>query len=483
MRAKKRDPLLRAFELALGRDPGRALVASPGRTATAAEVDGWAAALAARLEGAGVGPGAAVGMAVPNGPLFLAALVALRRRGAAALLLDARAPEAARRRVAGEVGASHLLAARCGWPAGGDGPADGWRLDRIAPRAAAGAAGAEVIKLTSGSTGAARGIAATTAALLADHAALSATMGIGAGDRLVAAIPFSHSYGLSSLVLPALTGGAALVVPDDDGPFAPLDDARAAGATVFPTVPAYLDALARTAEPPPLPPSLRLVLTAGAPLSAATSARFRERFGLAVHVFYGASECGGICYDREGGAAERGTVGAPVAGVEVAAEPPPDGGADAGCDSAGGDGGRVAVRSAAVASGYLPAGDPRLGGGRFLTQDLGAWKNGELALTGRLDDLINVKGKKVNPREVERVLLALDGVDDVRVFGAVGPARGEAVVRAVIACRPGAVARDQVLAWCRERLSDHQVPRSVSLVGEIPRTERGKIDRAALERL
>jgi long-chain acyl-CoA synthetase len=478
MRAKKRDPLLRAFELALGRDPGRALVASPGRTATAAEVDGWAAALAARLEGAGVGPGAAVGMAVPNGPLFLAALVALRRRGAAALLLDARAPEAARRRVAGEVGASHLLAAGWGWPAVGGGQADGWRLDRIAPRAAAGAAGAEVIKLTSGSTGAARGIAATTAALLADHAALSATMGIGAGDRLVAAIPFSHSYGLSSLVLPALTGGAALVVPDDDGPFAPLDAARAGGATVFPTVPAYLDALARTAEPPPLPPSLRLVLTAGAPLSAATSARFRERFGLAVHVFYGASECGGICYDREGGAAERGTVGAPVEGVEVAAEPPPDGGADAGCDR-----GRVAVRSAAVASGYLPASDPRLGGGRFLTQDLGAWKNGELALTGRLDDLINVKGKQVNPREVERVLLALDGVDDVRVFGAVGPARGEAVVRAVIACRPGAVARDQVLAWCRERLSDHQVPRSVSLVGEIPRTERGKIDRAALERL
>ena len=83
------------------------------------------------------------------------------------------------------------------------------------------------------------------------------------------------------------------------------------------------------------------MLTAGAPLRAVTAGRFRETFGLPVHVFYGASECGGICYDREGTAAERGTVGAPVEGVRVELEPP---------------GGILTVRSPAVAAGLHPRG-------------------------------------------------------------------------------------------------------------------------------
>src|SRR5262249_14836610 len=132
-----------------------------------------------------------------------------------------------------------------------------------------------------------------------------------------AAIPLSHSYGLSSLVLPALLRGTPLVLPEEDGLLAPFAAAAAAGATVFPTVPAYVEALLKLSHPPAWPPSLRLVIAAGAPLQPATARRFRETFGLPVHVFYGASECGGICYDREGSAGERGTVGTPVQGVEV----------------------------------------------------------------------------------------------------------------------------------------------------------------------
>ena len=110
-------------------------------------------------------------------------------------------------------------------------------------------------------------------------------------------------------------------------------------------------------------------------------------------------------------------------------------------------------------------------------------RDGELALAGRLDDLINVKGKKVNPREVEQVLAGLAHVDDVRVLGVAGGDGACAVVRAVIACRPGSLAPAQVVAWCRARLIEHQVPRSVVLVEALPRTDRGKIDLAALARL
>ncbi|HEX2252353.1 MAG TPA: fatty acid--CoA ligase family protein, partial [Thermoanaerobaculia bacterium] len=394
---------------------------------------------------------------------------------------DRRTPPAERRRVAGEVGARWALVCGAPWPGEGSPGAPGaagrgdWELVPLAPEAEGDGdaethqvpPGTAIIKLSSGSTGAARGIATPMEALLADDRALTATMGITPQDRLLSAIPFSHSYGLSSLVVPALTRGTLLVLPGEEGPFGPLAAAAHAGATVFPTVPAYLGGLARLADPPPLPPSLRLVLSAGAPLPPETSRRFRERYGQPVHVFYGASESGGICYDREGSAAERGTVGTPVEGVSVTLE----------------EEGRVVVRSPAVALGYLPGEGRRLGGGRYATDDLACWRDGELALVGRLNDLINVKGRKVNPKEVERVLSDLGAVDEVHVLPAPGGDQREQIVRAVIACRPGTLHAEDVLSWCREHLADHKVPRSVILVDDLPRTDRGKVDRAALASL
>lgn len=486
-------PILRAFaDLA----PGLPLVLSPGREATVGEVDALAGAAERALVRGGVAEGALVALAAGNGPGFLAALLALWRRGSPALLLDFRAPEVEGLRAARFLGAAAVLRTSSCWPqeegdfaispvpvpgvAGGGLEATGGRP--FAPRALDGAA---VVKLTSGSTGLPRGVATPAEALVADDAGLAASMGFRDGDRLLAAIPLSHSYGLSSLAMPALMRGTPLVLPAGEGPIEPLVAAERAGATVFPTVPAYVEGLLRLSHRPAWPGSLRLVITAGAPLAPTAARRFRETFGLPVHVFYGASECGGICYDREGGAGERGTVGTPVDGVEVRLEAP-DGG------QAPGDGepGVVTVASRAVAWGYLPEPDPRLGGGRFRAGDLAVWageaggrESGELALRGRVDDLINVKGKKVDPREVERVLAELEGVEEVAVLGVPLPERGSEMVRAVIAARAGRLSQSAVLDWCKKHLAGHKVPRSVILLPELPRTDRGKLDRAALKEL
>lgn len=463
------DPILQAFERLARRAPLAPLVVSPERRATVGDVDALARAAGRRLEerlAARLAPGTVVGLAAANGPGFLASLLALRRAGLAALLLDPQTPEPEAWRVLRALGAPALLRCPAGWPRGPEGwsmvspPEDGTEPSPIAQLPADIAA----VKLTSGSTGAPRGIAASSEALLADDAALTLSMGLSDADRLLSTIPLSHSYGLASLALPALARGTLLIMPETAGVYDPFVTAARLGATFFPTVPAYLDALTRMAEPPPRPGSLRLVITAGAPLAAATSARFREAFGLPVHVFYGSSECGGICYDREGGAAERGTVGAPVEGVRVLVEP---------------DDGRVTVESAAVASGYLPDPDERLAGGRFRAGDLAVWQDGELALRGRMDDLVNIKGKKVNPREVETVLAGLPGVDEAAVLGVPLAGAGE-LLRAVVACRPGSLTAGEVVAWCRARLSAHKVPRSVILIEALPRNARGKLDRAAL---
>jgi long-chain acyl-CoA synthetase len=227
-------------------------------------------------------------------------------------------------------------------------------------------------------------------------------------------------------------------------------------------------------RPPAWPGGLRLVISAGAVLSDTTAVQFRETYGKPVHVFYGSSECGGICYDREGGAAERGTVGTPVEGVRLSLKP---------FDRDDDPEGLVTVESASVGETYLPDRDPRLGDGRFETSDVGAWQDGELVLRRRIDRVINSRGRKVNPSEIEKILAALDGVDEAVVIGVTSPDGGEEIIRAVVASAAGRLSYQHVAAWCRHKLADHKVPRSVIIVDAIPRTSRGKIDRAALLRM
>jgi long-chain acyl-CoA synthetase len=470
------DPILQAFGLLARRSPLAPLVATPERRATVEDVEALARAAGRVLAGMPLAPGAAIGLAAPNGPGMLASLLAMRQAGLAAVLLDSQTPDSEALRTVQALGAAGIFRCRTGWP---QGPED-WILT-VAPTASTASvsslhpSGIAVVKLTSGSTGAPRGIATPAEALVADDAALAITMGFQDDDRLLATIPLSHSYGLSSLAMPALMRGTLLILPEEHRVFDPFDAAARTGATVFPTVPAVLDALLRLNEPPALPASLRLVLTAGAPLSPATAIRFRETFGLPVHVFYGASECGGICYDREGTAGERGTVGTPVEGVRVDLEPVEN--------TEDEDGGMVTVRSPAVASGYLPEGDDRLTGGRFVNGDLAVWKDGELVLSGRADNQINIKGKKVNPREVETVIGQLPGVLEVAVLAMPRPERSDLVLRAVVACLPGSLTVEEIVAWCRPRLSPHKVPRSIVLVPELPRNTRGKLDRQELQML
>jgi long-chain acyl-CoA synthetase len=334
--------------------------------------------------------------------------------------------------------------------------------------------GVAVVKLTSGSTGTPRGVAMRADHLLADEAALRSTMRLHDADRLLSAIPFSHSYGFTTLVLSALVRGTMLVMPAEGGPFSSLIAARDLDATVFPTVPAYIQALLNLSPPPPWPSSIRLVISAGAFLSPSTAAQFRRTYGQPLHAFYGSSECGGICYDRDGEAAERGTVGTPVDGARVSIQPlghDPDGE------------GVVIVESPGVGEQYLPEPDGRLRAGRFETCDVGVWRGGEIALLRRVDRVINVRGRKVDPSEVETVLAGLNGVTDVVVFGTASPNGKDEIVRAVVACpseRPDVRA---LTAWCRHRLAGHKIPRSIVFVDAIPRTPRGKVDRAALLKL
>ena len=375
--------------------------------------------------------GELVPLQLPNSAEFVATLLAAIDRGAIVVLFDRDAPKS-------EVSAvmNHF-----GRP-------------KLPPEA-------RVLKLSSGSTGMPKAIVCSIDNLIADAQNICSTMDIRPADTNLGAIPFSHSYGFSNLVTPLLIQGTAVVVSNEYLPLSLIGLANRHRCTVAPLIPMVFEHLASLPADDGNFETVRTFISAGAPLLSLTSKRFRERFGIDIHSFYGCSEVGGIAYDRLGGAVERGTVGAALRGVEI-------------------DG---AIRGANVTLGYLLDEDTFMPfDGKFTPDDIVEHRaNGEIALAGRASDWINTAGKKVNPREVELVILQIEGVREVKVYGEPAGSRGEVVAAAVVA--GDEVTRETIRDFCRTRLSSHKVPRIVKLIDAIPVDERGKVKRAALAAL
>jgi long-chain acyl-CoA synthetase len=323
-----------------------------------------------------------------------------------------------------------------------------------------------LLKLTSGTTAAPRAIRFRSEQLLADCLQICETMGITDRDLNFGVIPLSHSYGFSNLVTPLLARGVPMVLSRDRMPRAVLDDLARTNATVFPGMPVFYQAFAEMNEAPALP-QLRLCISAGAPLPLEVAKKFRERFKQSIHSFYGSSECGGICYDREALLLEHGFVGEPMSGVTLERLEP-----DAMAT-------RVRVQSAAAGDGYFPEPDQeKLGRGSFVPDDLLSASGKGFRIVGRVSDLINVAGKKVNPAEVEAELLRFSGVRAAVVFGRASILRNQEVAACVVA--EDGVREPALLEFCRARLSGWQVPKRIFFVKEIPVNERGKINRREL---
>jgi acyl-CoA synthetase (AMP-forming)/AMP-acid ligase II len=149
--------------------------------------------------------------------------------------------------------------------------------------------------------------------------------------------------------------------------------------------------------------------------------------------------------------------------------------------------GRIFVQGNAVASGYARAGDvdsvSMFCDGGFLTGDQGYVDSaGRLVLTGRVSALVNVAGRKVDPAEVERLLVELPGISDARVLGVPCDQRGQQVV-AFIVRADAALTPIAIRQLCAASLSTHKIPRRFVFVDRFPVDARGKLDRPALQAL
>jgi acyl-CoA synthetase (AMP-forming)/AMP-acid ligase II len=123
--------------------------------------------------------------------------------------------------------------------------------------------------------------------------------------------------------------------------------------------------------------------------------------------------------------------------------------------------------------------------GYYRTGDRAEVLDGAIHFTGRLGDMIKVSGANVAPAEVERELLAIDGVATAHVVGVDDAARGQLVGAAVVPGDGVTLDRDTVLATLRARLSSYKVPQLLCFVtaDDVPQLPSGKIARRELARL
>lgn len=403
-------------------------------------------------------PTSVLAIQIGNHPAWPATLLACLRRQLVVLPLETSMTAQEREAALGVCHAAGLVTADCA------GEVEMIRMTGL--RVEWGRNPPSLLKLTSGTTAAPRAIRFRSEQLLADCNQICDTMGITDGDLNFGVIPISHSYGFSNLLTPLLTRGVPLILSHDKMPRAVLDDLACTKATVFPGMPVFYQAFCGMGAVPALP-NLRLCISAGAPLPLPVAQKFREKFQQPIHSFYGSSECGGICYDRAVPLGDEGFVGEPMQNVRLEVLE-----AEASMS-------QIRVQSAAAGDGYFPEQDEeKLSAGYFIPNDLLARTANGFRIVGRVSDLINVAGKKVNPAEVEAALLALPGIREAVVFGRRSALRNEEVAACVVA--EASMREADLLQFLRARLSGWQVPKKIYFLDELPVTERGKISRRQL---
>lgn len=484
------------FVEADGQRPDDVLVHVGEASWTRAQVRDRADALAAELGASGVGPGAAVGVMLPNGADVIAALFGVWRAGGVYVPLNPRLTDDEVAHILDAVGPVTIVttadrADRFDLPVVVAGEQAWTRRDGAGAGERCQDPDVALIQFTSGTTGRPKPVLLLHSGVLTLLDGVLTKLRAGASAKPSGAttaparppmpnlIPVSLSLwaGIYN-VLFALRAGAAVVVLDGFDPrdFAATVKRFGIRSVVLP--PAAMTMLADDPDIDDLAP-LRFVRSITAPLSPLQAHRFKERFGIAVLNSYGQTEIGGeivgwnAADSRAHGEDKLGSVGRAHEGVSLRVVD------DRGTDVATGEPGELWVLTPALSAGYADGGDlaDRLSpDGWFRTGDFARLDaEGFVWIEGRVSSMINRGGLKVYPGEVEEVLRLHPSVADAAVVGAPDDRLGE-VPCAFLVPAPGAdLDAGDLERLCREHLAPYKVPARYEAIDALPRNEVGKV--------
>lgn len=334
------------------------------------------------------------------------------------------------------------------------------------------------IIFTSGTSGTPKGVMVSHRGLLHFGRVSARIRALGGHDRVYAFLPMTHIFGIGTVLMAALTGGASLVLR---GSFSPADVLHAlANEQVSnllgpPTMYARLLAHIEAEHAAPCFPHLRYVYTGSAPLDPALKQRVERLFGQPLHYGYGLSEyAGSVFLTRTESPRADTSAGHAVEGGEARIVDPE------GNDVALGDTGEIWLRGPGLMLGYFrdaaATAQVMRPGGWYASGDLGRFgDDGALFVVGRLKEMIIRSGFNVYPAEIEAVIGRFEGVHLCAVIG-VPEADGNEQVVAFIELKPGATLDEAGLrTHLAGNLSPYKRPARIELIDAMPTTANGKL--------
>lgn len=333
-------------------------------------------------------------------------------------------------------------------------------------------------QFSSGSTGRPKQIARAHNNLLFELDSLIKTLKITNEDRFLGVAPFSHVNGLMRSMMACMSAGAALYPIRKFERRAVAEVVEKNKISVFIAVPFMFSMLAQANfKKRPDFSSLRLCVSASAPMPKKLNQEFYENFGIYVRQLYGSTETGTISVNlRPDVENSLESVGTPISGVEVEVFN------DSGEIEKVGEMGEFAVKSPAAIKGYDGLEDVNkevFRNGYFFTGDLGIRdREGLLYLVGRKKFFINKGGYKINPHDIEQLLESHPKVEEVVVVGA-PTSYGDEKVKAVIVlkepCR-----EEEIVEYCLGKIADFKIPSLIEFRDSLPKSPTGKIRRKML---
>jgi amino acid adenylation domain-containing protein len=498
---------IQAFRDAAATSPSCTAVEQDGRSWTYRELATSVDALARSLDATGLPKGGVVGVSGPSSFGLVTAMLAVLSRGGVMLPIAPDLPEHRKFLMFREAGATLLLQVgrvETVWardlpaeavlqisPDTGQGMAlPSGRPATWATPAVPGVNDPAYIFFTSGTTGTPKGVLGLHKGLGHFLAWQAQTFAVGVGDRCAQLTNISFDVVLRDILLP-LCSGATLCLPPAELPVdRVLDWLRAEAITVVHVVPSLAQAWLAEAPSDLSLPCLRWVFSAGEPLTEALVRRWRcvATSGCRIVNLYGPTETTMVkCFYRVPDDVPPGVqpVGQPL--PETQALVLATGNRLCGVNELG----EIVLRTPFRTRGYINASEAHerhffvnpFGHDPddvlYRTGDLGRYRpDGHLAIVGRVDQQVKIRGVRIEPEEVTAVLSGHPGVQACAVI-ARGDQTGEAALIAYVVIR-NQVNAAELRAFLAERLPLPLVPSRFVFLDRLPLTPNGKLDRQSL---
>ncbi len=340
-----------------------------------------------------------------------------------------------------------------------------------------------VLIYSGGTTGVSKGIMLSHYALVANSVQVASWGDLREDDAFLLVLPAFHGFGLSvGLHTPLSLGGRVVLLPRFD-PLMMLKAIQKHRPTFFAGVPTMYVALK---EHPDFRKydirSLRGMFCGAAPLAAEVQKEFEEISGAPIIEGYGLTEIvTAICCNPLHGERKNGTVGIPFPDIDVRIVDLEDGVTEV----EPGREGELLLSGPDLMLGYY--GLPRetektLRDGWLYTGDICTMDpDGYISVVDRKKDLVIVSGFNVFPREIDEVLYQHPKVVDAVAVGLPHPKKGEYIKAYVVAKEGESLSAEDVIAFCKERLTPYMVPKEVEVRGELPKSMVGKVLRRMLK--